>query len=128
MIISHVEGGLGNQMLDYMDFLAIKDTNPDQECYIETIVYNIKESHDVISMWNGYELEKVFGICEKNILNEVSIEIKKNIINDVKKSEFWENDWSISEAICNAFNNNSFRLENRCYDQVQHARGLISLM
>ena len=52
MIISHVEGGLGNQMLDYMDFLAIKDTNPDQECYIETIVYNIKESHDVISMWN----------------------------------------------------------------------------
>ena len=51
MIISHVEGGLGNQMLDYMDFLAIKDTNPDQECYFETIVYNIKESHVVISMW-----------------------------------------------------------------------------
>ena len=65
MIISHVEGGLGNQMLDYMDFLAIKDTNPDQECYIETIVYNIKESHDVISMWNGYEQKKFLAYVKR---------------------------------------------------------------
>ena len=52
MKIIHIESGLGNQMLSYCEYLAIKKMNPDDDCFIETIVYDIPECNDVICQWN----------------------------------------------------------------------------
>ena len=68
MIIIHIESGLGNQMLSYCEYLSLKYANPNQEFFAETIVFEIPECNEVICQWNGYELEKIFGIKEpKNI-------------------------------------------------------------
>ena len=67
MKVIHIESGLGNQMLSYCEFLAIKKVNPGEDCYLETIVYDIPECNDIICQWNGYELERVFNIKDKNI-------------------------------------------------------------
>ena len=32
-----MDSGLGNQMLDYVEYLAIRKMNPDKECYLENI-------------------------------------------------------------------------------------------
>ena len=67
MKIIHIESGLGNQMLSYCEYLAIKKMNPQDDCYIETIIYDIPECNDVICQWNGYELDKVFNLHAPNI-------------------------------------------------------------
>lgn len=60
MIIVHIEGGLGNQMMDYAEYFILKKLNPNHACYLETVYYEMEESFSVISKWNGYELDKVF--------------------------------------------------------------------
>ena len=60
--IIHVEGGLGNQMACYSVYVAAKEANPNDQFYIDTYLYDIKEAHSTISMWNGYELKQVFGV------------------------------------------------------------------
>ena len=62
MKIIHIESGFGNQMLSYCEYLALKKMNPDDEFYLETIIYDIPECNDIICQWNGYELERIFGI------------------------------------------------------------------
>ena len=62
MIIVHIEGGLGNQMMDYAEYFILKKLNPNHACYLETVYYEMEESFSVISKWNGYELDKVFNI------------------------------------------------------------------
>lgn len=114
MIVVHIESGLGNQMLGYLEYLAIKQSNPSEECYIETIIYDIEESHKVINMWNGYELNKIFGIDAPNIKEYFSEKAWNEIINDVKKSEFWNDNWNYSDAIVNAFARQGLKLTNRC--------------
>ena len=64
MKVIHIESGLGNQMLSYCEYLALKKVNPDDDFYLETIIYDIPECNDVICQWNGYELERIFGIKE----------------------------------------------------------------
>ncbi len=56
-------GGLGSQMFKYAFFLQIKE---DDECYIDTTSYRLQK------MWNGYELERIFGIEEDDITAFVS--------------------------------------------------------
>lgn len=48
-------GGLGSQMLKYAFYLLLREKAED-DCYICTLPY------DLMDMWNGYELEKIFGI------------------------------------------------------------------
>ena len=62
MKIIHIDSGLGNQMLSYCEYLAMKKMNPDDDCYIETIIYEIPECQEVVCQWNGYELNRIFGI------------------------------------------------------------------
>ena len=59
MKIVHVESGLGNQMLSYCEYLALKSLHPEEDIYIETIVYDIPECNEVIKQWNGYELQRI---------------------------------------------------------------------
>ena len=89
-------------MLDYADLLAARYSNPDEEFYIETILYELGEKQDGISMWNGYELETIFGIHENNIKERFSPPEWAEIIRLILQSEFWNDGWTYSDAICSA--------------------------
>lgn len=113
MKIVHIESGLGNQMLSYCEYLALKMMNPDDEFYLETIIYDIPECNDVICQWNGYELEHIFGIKEpKNIRTLFSDEQWQSIINDIRQSEFWKRNWNYPVYFTRAFNTFGLNLEN----------------
>ena len=53
MRVVHMDSGLGNQMLDYAEFLAIQESNPDDICYLETIIYDLPHVPGMFSQWNG---------------------------------------------------------------------------
>lgn len=113
MKVIHIESGLGNQMLSYCEYLALKKMNPEDDFYLETIIYDIPECNDVICQWNGYELERIFGIKEpKNIKSLFSIEQWNNIINEVRASEFWHKNWNYPVYITKALNNAGLELMN----------------
>ena len=103
MKVFHIESGLGNQMLDYADLLASKNANPMQDHFVETILYEIGDKQNSVSMWNGYELETVFGIREKNVKSLFNASQWNRILEDVLKSEFWDDGWTYSDAIAEAF-------------------------
>lgn len=112
MKIIHIESGLGNQMLSYCEYLAIKKVNKNEECFIETIVYDIPECNDVICQWNGYELNRIFDINVPNVKEICNDEQWNKIIKCVKKSQFWNKNWNYPVYFVQAFNENGFKLIN----------------
>ena len=95
MIVLHIESGLGNQMLGYCEYLALKQANPTEDIYIENIIYDIKECSEVISQWNGYELDRIFGIQEpKNVKTLITDEKWQQVLDDVRASQFWKRNWN----------------------------------
>ena len=86
MKVIHIESGLGNQMLSYCELLAMKKINPNEDCYIEKIVFDIQEANDYISQWNGYELERVFHIKALDFLDTLSIAQRRIIMEEVMNS------------------------------------------
>ena len=67
MRVVHMDSGLGNQMLDYAEYLAICSQNQDEKCYLENLIYELPFKDGMFSMWNGYELGRIFGINPPNI-------------------------------------------------------------
>ncbi len=63
MKVVAILGGLGSQMYKYAFYLQLKN---EEDTYIDTTPFKL---HD---MWNGYELEKIFGIHEKDICSVFS--------------------------------------------------------
>lgn len=114
MKVLHIESGLGNQMLGYVEYLAVKKMNPDEKCYIENIIYDIPESFSVISQWNGYEVDRIFSLNTPNVKELFDEKQWEQIISDVKKSEFWNNYWDYPDAICGALNAQGLNLKNKC--------------
>lgn len=112
MKIVHIESGLGNQMLSYCEYLALKKMNPNDDIYIENIIYDIPECNDVICQWNGYELENIFGIKAPNIKDKFSDEQWKNIIKEIQESKFWEKNWNYPIYFTKAFNNAGLNIKN----------------
>ncbi len=113
MIIIHIESGLGNQMLSYCEYLSLKYANPDQKFYLETIIYEIPECNDVICQWNGYELNRIFGInYPENIKSLFSIEEWNIIIQEIRETEFWKHNWNYPVAITTVLKNHGLNLEN----------------
>ncbi|WP_254368691.1 alpha-1,2-fucosyltransferase [Segatella copri] len=106
MKIVHIESGLGNQMLSYCEYLALKSLHPDEDIYIETMIYDIPECNEVINQWNGYELKRIFGIDAPNIKERFTEEEWQKIMEEVHASEFWDKNWNypvyITYALCNA--------------------------
>ena len=121
MKVIHFESGLGNQMLCYAEYLAVKSVNPDDKVYMENIVYDIPECSQVISMWNGYELEKIFGLKIPNIKDLFTQEERDEFLYDVKQSDFWHNNWNYPEGILPALQKRGLKLENNCQSMVQMA-------
>lgn len=103
MKVVHIESGLGNQMLAYCNYLATKQCNPNDDIYIENIIFDIKESHKVVSHWNGYELEKVFGIKEPNVKDILTEEQWDQVIAEIRQREFWNHNWNYGVHFSEAF-------------------------
>ena len=87
--VIHIEGGLGNQMACYAVYVATKYSNPYDDIYVDTYIYDIDEAGEIVSMWNGYELEKIFGVHIPNIKRLFSDKQIKEQIDFLKKSKFW---------------------------------------
>lgn len=112
MKVVHIESGLGNQMLSYCEYLAIKKVNPEDDCYIETMVYEIPECHESICQWNGYELDRIFGIKAPNIRSLFTEQCWREIVDEVRKSEFWNKNWNWPVYISKALNNHGLAIIN----------------
>ncbi len=110
--IIHVEGGIGNQMACYAVYVAAKETNPNDEFYIDTYLYDVKEAHSTISMWNGYELETVFGITIPNIRSLFSEDQINEQIEYLRKSEFWNHGWNYADVFINMMEEYGLNLKN----------------
>lgn len=112
MKVVHIESGLGNQMLSYCEYLVLKKLHPNEDIYIEDIVYDIPEVNKVIKQWNGYELERIFGIHAPNVKELFSDEHWKAIMAEVKTSEFWLKNWNYPVYITRALNHAGLKLKN----------------
>lgn len=113
MIVIDINSGLGNQMLAYCVVLSMQKANPNQTIYIETIIYEIEECNEVISQWNGYELESIFGIKVPNVKSLFSEDQWGRIIKQVRDSKFWTKNWNYPPVFTEALNNNGLRLINK---------------
>ena len=112
MKVVHIEGGLGNQMLNYCEYLALRRIQTTEVCYIETLTYDIPECDEVFSYWNGYELDRVFGIQEPNIRELFTDKQWNNILMNIKKSQFWVKNWNWPVYFCEAFRLEGLELNN----------------
>lgn len=113
MKIIHIESGLGNQMLSYCEYIAIKKMNPLDVCCIENIIYEIPECNDIICQWNGYELKKIFGIDAPNLKDYFNEQQWNDVLQSIKKSEFWNRNWNYPVWFTKAFNENGLNVINR---------------
>lgn len=112
MKIVHIESGLGNQMLSYCEYLALKSLHPDEDIYIETMIYDIPECNEVIKQWNGYELKRIFGIDAPNIKERFTEELWRQILDEVHASEFWDKNWNYPVYITYALNKAGLDIRN----------------
>lgn len=113
MKVVHIESGLGNQMLSYAEILALQYANPKEKIYIENIIFDIPECNEVTCQWNGYELERVFGIKEPpNVRTLFTEEQWKSIMNEIRASEFWKFNMNYPPAFTAAFAHEGLKLKN----------------
>lgn len=112
MKVIHIESGLGNQMLSYCEYLAMKKVNPNDDIFIENIIYDIPECNEIICQWHGYELERIFGIKAPNLKEYFPEESWEQIMVDIRKSEFWLHNWNYPVYFTEAFNNAGLKITN----------------
>lgn len=116
MKVQHIESGLGNQMLGYLEYLALKRMNPEDKIYIENIIFDIDECNEVICQWNGYELKKIFGLELPNIKECFDSETWKKIISEIRESRFWANGWNYPVVFTEVFRKYGLELDNMGID------------
>lgn len=115
MKIVHIESGLGNQMLSYCEYLAMKKMNPNDQVFIENIIYDIPECSEEICQWNGYELKRIFNINAPNVKSIFSEEQWSSIMREIRESEFWIrkiHNWNWPVYFTKAFNHAGLALIN----------------
>ena len=112
MKVVHIEPGLGNQMLSYCEYLAMKKANPDDKVYIENIIYDIKEANDYICQWNGYELDRVFHVDAPNVKELFTEEQWEAVIKDIHATQFWKRNWNFPVLFTDAFRQQGIDLKN----------------
>lgn len=112
MKVVHIESGLGNQMLSYCEYLALKSIHPDEDIYIETTVFDIPEANEVIKQWNGYELERIFGIKAPNVKELFTAEQWDSIMDYLRKSEWWDKNWNYPVYTTYALRNAGLDIRN----------------
>ena len=110
--VIHIESGLGNQMLSYCEYLAMKKVNPKDDIYIENIIYDIKEANNFICQWNGYELKHIFHVDAPNVCELFTPKQWDAILADVRDSKFWERNWNYPVLFTDVFRKYGLDLEN----------------
>lgn len=120
MKVIHIESGLGNQMLSYAEYLVMKKLNPQDDCFIETMIYELPECNNVICQWFGYELERIFGVKAPNIRDLFSKAEWDQIVNEVRLTEFWNDGWRYAPAITDALNRHGLHLKNIHGDEMKY--------
>lgn len=100
MKVVHFECGLGNQMVCYANYLLVKKYNPDEKVFMEGLIYNVNNSVG-ISQWNGYELEKIFGISIPDVTD--LIENKDKLQNEFNLRHNYNEGTKNSESSLYAF-------------------------
>lgn len=112
MKVIHIESGLGNQMLSYCEYLALKKANPYDDIYIETVVYDIPECNEIICQWNGYELNRIFGVNVPNIKDQMNESQWSEFLLNVRKSQFWNKNWNYPVYITEALQKAGINVKN----------------
>lgn len=112
MKVFHIESGLGNQMLSYCELIAAQSVMPDDEYYIETIIYDIPECNNVICQWNGFELERIFSIKTPNVRDLFSQDEWNQVMYEIRESRFWKKNWNYPTYFTRALNNAGLHLNN----------------
>lgn len=112
MKVVHIESGLGNQMLSFCEYLVLKKLHPNEDIYIENLIFDIPEANDVIRQWNGYELERIFGIKAPNIRDILTEEQWLQVMKEVRASKFWERNWNYPIYITQALEKVGIQLLN----------------
>lgn len=113
MKVIHIESGLGNQMLSYCEYLALKKMNPDDDFFLETIIFDIPECNNVTCQWNGYELERIFGIkIPENIKSLFAKDEWGEIISEIRETQFWNKNMNYPVYFTKVFNRHGFYLIN----------------
>ena len=122
--VVHIESGLGNQMLSYCELLALQYSNPTAECYVETLVFDYPECNEITCQWNGYELEKIFGIKTPNVSTLFSEEEWKQIKEEIQRTEFWNRCWNWPKYFSEAFARHGLTLINKKgdYEDINNPR------
>lgn len=101
-------------MASYTTFIAARVANPDDEFYIENLIFDIPEASAYCNQWNGYELDRVFGIHEKNVADDPTK--KKEMLAYLKSFEFWKYN-AETQAIADALGQSGF--SNQYYKSGQ---------
>ena len=99
-------------MLSYCEYLAAQFVDPDDRCYIETIVYDIPECNEVICQWNGYEIERIFGIQAPNVKSLFDETHWEQVMKEIRESRFWERNWNYPVYFTEAFSHAGLSLVN----------------
>ena len=113
MKVIHINSGLGNQMLGYCALLSLRQSNPGDSFYLDTTIYELPDECQWTSNWNGYELNKVFGIDTPSIKTVFTDEQWKGVIRDIMDSRFWEKAMNYPVYFTQAFNNAGLHLVNK---------------
>lgn len=129
MIVIHIESGLGNQMLTYLEFLAIKTTHPNTDIYFESTVYECEEALKVVNMWNGYEIEQCFNLKLPNIKELFSKKEWDDIIYEIKETKWWNKKWDWAHYIYPILKKHGVDIDNNyAYSMpVVHSSGACKL-
>ena len=113
MIVIDINSGLGNQMLAYCVVLSMQKTNPSNKCYVETINFDIPEySENIVAQWNGYELEKIFGVKTPDVKTLFSKEQWEEIIAEVRQSKYWDKGGNYPPLFVSILGKHGLKLEN----------------
>lgn len=129
MKIIHIESGLGNQMLSYCEYLAMKQANPNDECYIENITFDIPECNKVIRQWNGYEVDKIFGLKTPNVRDLFSEQEWGQIMDEIRATRFWERNWNYPVHFTDVFRKHGLDLKNTLGDfEVPGAQNRVTII
>lgn len=127
MKVIHIESGLGNQMLSYCEYLALKKMSPQEMMYIENVVYDIQECNDIICQWNGYELNRVFGINAPNVRECFDEESWSHVIDLIYESKFWLHNWNWPVYFQKAFSEAGLPLRNERGDFEEKGHSVVAL-
>lgn len=88
MFIVAIEGGLGNQMFQYAFFTALREHYEKEQMKLDLSRINP-------AMHNGYELQKIFGICQPLCTSKEVIMYSEDCSKNILFGRLWTFIWAV---------------------------------